>query len=296
VVVVARSALFHRHHVTRRLVEQGDPHSIEDGCNPWMAPERFTAKGRDGITDIYGIIVRPSGFDESKSYPVLEHIYAGPQDFYTPKAFSRLRSLREWADEGYVVVKLDGMGTNWRSKEFHDVCFKNLHDGGLPDRIAWIRAAGSTRPWMDLSRVGIQGTSAGGQSAATAALRHGGFYRAAAADSGCHDNRVDKLWWNEQWMGYPVDGSYAASSNTEFVAAGVYSSAAMGQLMLIVGELDDNVDPASTLELARALDEASRDYELVVVPGGTHGCGGSGDALRRQKAFFRQHLLGSAKR
>jgi dipeptidyl aminopeptidase/acylaminoacyl peptidase len=253
----------------------------------WSPPEIFTAPGRDGKTMIYGIIVRPSNFDPAKKYPVLEDIYAGPQDFFTPKAFSNLTSYREWADKGYVVVKLDGMGTNWRSKTFHDVCYKNLKDAGFPDRIAWIKAAAETRPWMDLSRVGIKGGSAGGQNAGGALLFHGDFYKVAAADSGCHDNRMDKIWWNEQWMGYPVDKSYEDSSNV------VHAAKLQGALMLIVGDLDDNVDPSSTLQVVNALNVANKDYELLFIPGGRHGCGSSPYGIRRQRDFFRRHLLES---
>jgi len=251
----------------------------------WNPPEIFAAKGRDQQTLMYGIIIRPSDFDPSKRYPVLENIYASPHDFSTPKSFSALEDHRERADQGYVVVQLDGMGTNWRGKAFHDVCYKNLKDAGLPDRIAWMQAAASTRPWMDLSRVGIYGCSAGGQSAVAALLHHGEFYKAAAADSGCHDNRMDKIWWNEQWMGYPVDESYRNSSN-------VYHAAKLrGALMLIVGELDRNVDPSSTLQLVNALIKADKDHDLLFIPGGSHGCGGSPYALRRQRDFFRRHLL-----
>lgn len=250
----------------------------------WVAPERFVAPGRDGTTPIYGIIVRPADFNESKSYPILEDIYAGPHSFFTPKAFAETASLRDWANEGYIVVKLDGMGTNWRSKAFHDVCHKNLKDGGLPDRIAWITAAASTRPWMDTSRVGIFGGSAGGQNAAAAVLHHGDFYKAAAADCGCHDNRMDKIWWNEQWMGYPIDESYTESSNV------THAGKLNGALMLIVGELDDNVDPSSTMQLVHALNENDKDYEFVFFPGAGHGCGGSKYGLRRQRAFFKKHL------
>jgi dipeptidyl-peptidase 4 len=253
----------------------------------WSPPEIFTAPGRDGKTIMYGIIIRPSKFDPTKKYPIMEDIYAGPQDFFTPKAFSTLTSYREWADKGYVVVKLDGMGTNWRSKAFLDVCYKNLKDAGFADRKAWIRAAAETRPWMDLSRVGIKGGSAGGQNAAAALLFHGDFYKAAAADSGCHDNRMDKIWWNEQWMGYPIDKSYEDSSNV------VHADKLQGALMLIVGDLDDNVDPSSTLQVVNALNVANKDYELLFIPGGRHGCGSSTYGRRRQSDFFRRHLLDS---
>ncbi|KPM46421.1 hypothetical protein AK830_g127 [Neonectria ditissima] len=250
----------------------------------WVAPETFSAPGRDGETPIFGIIVLPADFDETKSYPVLDDVYAGPQDFHTPKTFSTLERQRRWADQGYIVVQIDGMGTNWRGKKFHDVCYKNIHDSGLPDHIAWLKAAAGSRPWMDLSRVGIFGASAGGQSAVAGLLHHGDFFKAAAADSGCHDNRMDKLWWNELWMGYPVDEAYEQSSNA------THAAKLEGALMLIVGELDRNVDPASTLQLVHALNKADKEYELLVVPGGGHGCGASGYALRRQERFFQRHL------
>lgn len=135
------------------------------------------------------------------------------------------------------MVQLDGMGTNWRSKDFHKICYKNLKDAGLPDRITWIKAAAKTRLWMDLSRVGIRGTSAGGQNAGAALLFRGNFYKVGIADSRCHDNRMDKLWWNEQWMGYPVDKPYEDSSNV------AHAGKLKGALMLIVGKLDTNVRP-----------------------------------------------------
>ncbi|OHE91663.1 hypothetical protein CORC01_13053 [Colletotrichum orchidophilum] len=191
-----------------------------------------------------------------------------------------------WAKQGYVVVQIDGMGTNWRSKKFHDVCWKNLKDAGFPDRISWIKAAAETRPWMDTSRVGIFGGSAGGQNAVGALLFHGHFYKAAVADCGCHNNRMDKIWWNEQWMGYPVDKSYEDSSNV------VHASKLTGALLLIVAEMDDNVDPASTLQLVKALNDADKDYEFLYMPGAQHCSGRTKYALQRQERFFRRHLQG----
>ncbi|MFM8420067.1 MAG: DPP IV N-terminal domain-containing protein, partial [Verrucomicrobiota bacterium] len=160
----------------------------------WTTPEPFVAPGRDGSTPIHGILIKPSNFDPSRRYPVVEEIYAGPQGAFVPKEFGRLTRQHAIAELGFVVVQIDGMGTNHRSKAFHDVCWKNLGDSGFPDRIAWLRAAARTRPWMDLSRVGIYGGSAGGQSAARALIAHGDFYRVAVSDCGCHDNRVDKIW------------------------------------------------------------------------------------------------------
>ncbi len=252
----------------------------------WRSPERFSAKGRDGKTDIYGVIFRPTNFGATKKYPVIEQIYAGPHDHFVPKAWSRFNGQQALAELGFIVVQIDGMGTNWRSKAFHDVAWKNIKDAGFPDRIAWMRAAAETRPWMDISRVGIFGGSAGGQNALGALLFHGDFYKAAVADCGCHDNRMDKIWWNEQWMGWPVDESYAASSNV------VNAHRLIGKLMLVVGELDKNVDPASTMQVADALIKADKDFDLLVVPGGGHGAGGSPYGRRRRDDFFVRHLLG----
>lgn len=250
----------------------------------WTPPERFFAPGRDGKTNIYGIMIRPRDFDSLKKYPVLERIYAGPQSFYTPKAFQDLTEYRRVADQGYVLVCVDGMGTNWRSKAFHDICHKNLKDAGFEDRIAWMRAAAESRSWMDLSRVGCYGSSAGGQNAAAAVIHHSSFYKAASASAGCHDNRMDKLWWNELWMGHPVDASYEDCSNI------THAHKLGGSLMLAVGELDTNVDPSSTLRLAHALIEAGKDFDMVFVPGGTHYVSDMAFVMRKQDAFFRKHL------
>ncbi|HLU38647.1 MAG TPA: prolyl oligopeptidase family serine peptidase, partial [Planctomycetota bacterium] len=252
----------------------------------WRPPERFVAKGRDGTTDIYGILITPSTFDSARRYPVIEHIYAGPQGAFVPKAFGIVSEPRALAELGFVVVQIDGMGTNWRGKAFHDVCWRNLGDSGFPDRIAWIRAAAATRPWMDLSRVGIYGGSAGGQSALRALLAHGDFYHVAAADCGCHDNRMDKVWWNELWMGWPVGEHYAQQSNVTLARN------LRGKLLLTVGELDRNVDPASTMQVVNALIEADKDFELIVFPGRGHGAGESPYGVRRRRDFFVRHLLG----
>lgn len=252
----------------------------------WTAPEPFVAKGRDGQTDMWGIICRPTNFDATKKYPVIEYIYAGPGDAYTPKSFQPyFWNLSSLAELGFIVVQLDAMGTSYRGKRFEEVCYKNLQDAGFPDRMAWIRAAAEHYPYIDSTRVGIFGASAGGQEAAAAVLQHGDFYKAAYSACGCHDNRMDKIWWNEQWMGWPVDSSYVRASN-------VWMAPRLSRpLMLVVGELDDNVDPASTLQLAAALQRAGRDFDLVVLPGAHHTLG---DQFGEHKRFdfFVRHLLG----
>ena len=249
----------------------------------WRPPLRFMAAGRDGMTPIWGLAYFPSDFDPSKSYPVIENIYAGPHGQHVPKWFELGGRSREYAELGAVVVQIDGMGTNWRSKAFHDVAAKNLADAGFPDRIAWIRALAAAESGLDLSRVGIFGGSAGGQNAMRAVLDHADFYTVAVADCGCHDNRMDKIWWNEQWMGFPVDESYAKSSNMEDAAR------LGGKLMLVVGALDDNVDPSSTMQVVQKLIDAGKDFELLVVPNGGHGVAESEYGnLRRARFLFRE--------
>ena len=150
----------------------------------WRRPERFVAKARDGKTDIWGVIFRPSTFDKDVMYPVIEKIYAGPHGSFVPKSFRAWHDAQSLAELGFIVVQIDGMGTSNRSKAFHDVCHKNLGDSGFPDRILWMQAAAKTRPWMDLSRVGIYGGSAGGQSALRGMLAHGDFYKVAVSVCG----------------------------------------------------------------------------------------------------------------
>lgn len=266
-----------------RTLETADITALE--AVGWKAPEVFVAKGRDGKTDMWGLIQRPSNFDPNKKYPIIEYIYSGPGDQYVPKSFTPwLYYLQNMAELGFIVVQVDAMTTSYRTREFEEVCYKNLKDGGLPDRIAWIKAAAEKYPYMDIDRVGIYGCSAGGQNALAAVLWHGDFYKAAYAACGCHDNRMDKIWWNEQWMSYPIDSSYVECSNVE------NAYRLERPLMLVVGELDDNVDPASTMQVVNALEKAGKDFELVVIPGAHHTMGESyGDHKRYD--FFVRHLL-----
>lgn len=264
-------------------LEKGDWSALlETG---WRVPERFVAKARDGETEIHGVIFRPSNFDPRRKYPVIEQIYAGPQGAFVPKAFSPMHHPQSLAELGFIVVQVDGMGTNWRSKAFHNVCWKNLGDAGFPDRILWMKAAAEKDPALDLSRVGIYGGSAGGQNAMGALLFHPEFYKVAVADCGCHDNRMDKIWWNEAWMGWPIGPEYAEQSNV------TNASKLRGKLLLFVGELDRNVDPASTMQVVNALIQAKKDFDFVVFPGAGHGAGGGRYGERRKRDFFVRHLL-----
>ncbi len=264
-------------------LERGDASALL--ASGWRAPEPFVAKARDGVTDIWGVIVRPTNFDPSRRYPVIENIYAGPQDSFVPKNFTAFNAMHAVAELGFIVVQIDGMGTSNRSKAFHDVAWKNLGDAGFPDRILWHKAVAATYAWYDITRVGIYGTSAGGQNSLGALLFHPEFYTVAFSAAGCHDNRMDKIWWNEQWMGWPIGPEYAAASNMENAAK------LQGKLLLLVGELDTNVDPSSTMQVVNALIKADKVFDLLVIPGANHTSGGPyGD--RKRNDFFVHHLLG----
>lgn len=280
-----------------RQVEQGDITALR--AAGWRAPESFVAKGRDGVTDIWGLVVRPRDFDPARRYPVIENIYAGPHDSFVPKGFwpfghhsggDKVIGMQALADLGFIVVQIDGMGTSNRSKAFHDVAWKNLGDSGFPDRIAWHQALAARDRSYDISRVGIYGASAGGQSTLGALLFHPQFYRAGVAWNGCYDNRMDKISWNEQWMGWPVDDSYARASGVD------NAYRLQGELLLIVGEQDSNVDPASTMQVVDALIRAGKDFDLLNIPGGEHTVGRSTGPIdyahRRQFDFFVRHLQG----
>jgi hypothetical protein len=239
----------------------------------WKPPEVFTALGRDGKTDIWGVIYRPLNFDPAKKYPVIESIYAGPQGNFVPKRFNV--AIQALTELGFIVAQIDGMGTANRSKTFQEVAFQNLADAGLPDRILWHKAVAAKYPYYDITRVGVYGTSAGGQNAMGALLFHPEFYKVGVANSGCHDNRMDKIWWNEHWMGWPVGPQYAASSNVD------NAYRLQGKLLLVVPELDTNVDPSSTYQVVNALIKANKRFDFLTVPGGNHGAGGA----------YYQHLL-----
>jgi dipeptidyl aminopeptidase/acylaminoacyl peptidase len=269
-------------------VERGDISELAK--TGWQPPEVFTAKGRDGKTDIWGVIVRPTNFDPSRKYPVIENIYAGPQGSFVPKSFLAYSNMMAQAEIGFIVVQIDGMGTSNRSKAFHDVAWKNLGDAGFPDRIFWHKAVAEKYPWYDITRVGIYGGSAGGQNSVGGLLFHPEFYKAAVSYAGCHDNRMDKIWWNEQWMGWPIGAQYSASSNVD------NAYRLQGDLLLVVGEMDTNVDPSSTMQVVHQLIKHNKNFDLLVIPGANHGAGRSdryaayGD--RKRYDFFVRHLLG----
>ncbi len=269
-------------------IETGDITALTK--SGWKAPEVFVAKGRDNTTDIWGLVWKPKNFDPSKKYPVIEYIYAGPHGTHTPKTFAAYSGMQAQAELGFIVVQMDGMGTSNRSKAFHDVAWQNIKDAGFPDRIKWHQAFAATHAWYDITRVGIYGGSAGGQNAMAALLFHPELYKVAVSYAGCHDNRMDKIWWNEQWMGWPIGPQYSASSNVD------HAHLLQGKLLLMVGELDTNVDPASTMQVVNALIKANKNFDLLIYPGEDHNAGRGGQYAdygeRKRFDFFVRHLMG----
>lgn len=272
----------------------------------WVAPEPFVIKARDQLTDIYGLLYKPSNFDANKSYPVLNYLYPGPQSgSIGTRSFRASRSDKQaLAELGFIVVELDAMGTPGRSKSFHDAYYGNMGDNGLPDQIAGIRQLAAQNPWMDLDRVGIWGHSGGGFASTAGILRYPEFYKVAVSGSGNHDNRNYEDDWGERWQGLlesypesnPLDsdaGSAAGTTNYDNQANQLLAANLQGKLLLAHGMLDTNVHPSSTLLVVEALIEAEKDFDLVILPNAGHGYGNRRYFTKRRWDYFVEHLKGS---
>ncbi len=253
----------------------------------WKFPEPFHGKAGDGTTDLYGLIWKPSNFDPSKKYPVIEQVYTGPQGFFVPKTFAMAMRLQSMAEVGFVVVMVDGRGTTGRSRAFHEFSYHNL-GGSFADHVNMIKQMAEKNPYMDITRVGIYGTSAGGYGSAHAFLLFPDFYKVCVSISGDHDARLDKAWWNELYQGYPVGSDYVEQSNEEL------ASHLKGHLLLVHGDIDDNVHPVGTMRLADALMSANKSFDMLLVPNMYHGESGvhAQYLARRRWDYFVQYLLG----
>lgn len=264
-------------------LERADTEQL--GETGWKPPEPFEVVADDDETDIYGIMWRPSNFDSSKQYPVIEHIYTGPHDYHVPKAFDAYRSsAQSIAELGFIVVMVDGRGTGRRSKAFRDHSYKNLSRDGIEDHKATLRQLAEEHSYIDLSRVGIYGHSAGGYDSSRALLQHPDFYDVAVSSSGNHDHRLDKASWNEMWMGYPVDNHYREQSNIAI------ADQLEGELLLVHGELDQNVHPAATLQFANALMESNKDFDMIIIPNKHHSLDDHPYFIRSRWDYFVKHL------
>ena len=220
----------------------------------WRAPEVFVAKGRDGKTDIWGIIIRPTNFDPAKKYPVIENIYAGPQGSFVPKTFGAVSArCRRWPSSASSSCRSTAWARRIDRRHFTTSRGRTSATPGFPDRILWHKAVAAKYPYYDITRVGIYGASAGGQNSLGGLLFHPEFYKVAVSYCGCHDNRMDKIWWNEQWMGWPLGPQYAASSNVD------NAHRLQGDLLLVVGELDTNVDPCVDDAGRESADQAQQE-------------------------------------
>ena len=266
------------------ILEADDTKLIKKG---YIYPENFVAKGRDGQVDIYGTVFRPSNFDPNKKYPVIESIYPGPHNFFAIKNFSAYYSRESaMAQLGFIVVMIDGQGSFGRSKAFRDVCYKNLKDAGLPDRVAWIKALAAKYGCIDLDRVGIYGHSAGGYAAVRAMLDYSEFYKVCVSSSGNHDNRLGgAAGWAEVWMGYPIGPQYDECSNI------LDANKLQGHLLLLHGEVDDNVPMTTTLRLANELNKYGKNFQMVIAPNDNHALD-ENFWTRHRWNFFVEHLLG----
>jgi dipeptidyl aminopeptidase/acylaminoacyl peptidase len=265
-----------------RVLEKTDASALlETG---WKYPEAFQGKAADGTTDLYGLIWRPSNFDASKKYPVIEQVYTGPQGFFVPKTFVAPLRLQAMAELGFVIVMVDGRGTTGRSRAFHQFSYRNL-GGSFEDHVAMIKQVAARFPFMDIARVGIYGTSAGGYGAAHAMLVFPQFYKVCVSISGDHDARLDKAWWNELYQGYPVLEDYAAQSNVTM------ADKLAGHLLLEHGDVDDNVHPVETMRFVDALIKANKSFDMLLVPNMAHG-EANNYLVRRRWDYFVEHLLG----
>ena len=286
-------------------LEEADTSALVDAG--WVAPEAFVVKARDQLTDLYGLLYRPSNFDPARSYPVLNYLYPGPQSGSVgSRSFQPARRDKQAVAElGFIVVEVDAMGTPGRSKSFHDVYYGNMGDNGLPDQITTIRQLAAERPWMDLDRVGIWGHSGGGFASTGAILRYPEFYKVAVSGAGNHDNRNYEDDWGEKWQGlletFPEsdsvaegedDGSSAPRTNYDNQANQLLAENLQGKLLLAHGMLDDNVHPSNTLLVVQALIEAEKDFDLVVFPEARHGFGNGRYFMKKRWDYFVEHLLG----
>lgn len=259
----------------------------------WKFPERFKVKAADGVTDIYGMIVKPIKFDPEKKYPVIDAIYPGPQVIRTPISFSGIFAAWLWepvalAELGFIVVTIDGRGTPFRSKAFHDFSYGNFKDAGaLQDHIAGFRQLSATRPYMDLSRVGIFGHSGGGFASTRAIFLYPDFYKVAVSAAGNHDQRGYNAGWGEKYQGL-LDGDNYLNQVNASIAKNL-----KGKLLLSYGDMDDNVHLALTLQVVDALIKANKDFDMLVLPNGNHGYGAAMPYHTRRKwDYFVKHLLG----
>ena len=259
----------------------------------WQPPQRITVKARDGVTDLYGLLFRPTDFDPSKKYPIINHIYPGPQTGSVgSRQFAASRAdTQALAELGFVVVEIDGMGTPWRSKRFHEKYYGDMGDNTLPDQVAAIQELARRHAWIDVDKVGIWGHSGGGFASTAAMFRHPDFFKVGVSQAGNHDNRNYEDDWGERYQGLLEENrdgtdNYTVEANQEF------AKNLRGKLMLAHGTMDNNVPPYNTYLVVDALIKANKDFDLVMIPNAAHGYGNASNyMMRRRWDYFVRWLL-----
>jgi dipeptidyl aminopeptidase/acylaminoacyl peptidase len=260
----------------------------------WTPPIPFTVKARDGVTDLHGLMYRPTDFDSTRSYPILNYLYPGPQSGSVgSRSFSAARSdKRAIAELGFIVVEVDAMGTPTRSKSFHDAYYGDMGDNGLPDQITMIEQLAARHSWMDVDRVGIWGHSGGGFAAADAIMRYPDFYKVAVSQAGNHDNRLYEDDWGERYHGLLVEHP-DGTTNYDNQANQLLAPNLRGKLLIAHGTLDGNVPPYSTLIVVNELIRHNKDFDLIMFPNRRHGFGNEPYMMRRRWDYFVKWLMGA---
>jgi len=259
----------------------------------WKPPMPITVKDRGGVGDLYGLLYRPTNFDPSRKYPIVNRIYPGPQTGSVgSRQFSAARAdSQALAELGFVVVEIDGMGTPWRSKRFHAAYYGNMGDNTLPDQVAGMKELASRYPWIDIDRAGIFGHSGGGFATAAAMFRYPDFFKVGVSQAGNHDNRVYEDDWAEKWQGL-LEKKPDGTTNYDNQANQLVAHQLKGKLLLAHGSMDTNVPFYSTLLVVDALIKANKDFDLIIFPNRGHGFGNEPYMVRRRWDYFVRHLLG----
>ena len=259
----------------------------------WKPPTSFTVKARDGVTDLYGLMFKPTNFDAAKKYPIVNHIYPGPQTGSVgSRSFSAARGdCQALAELGFIVVEIDGMGTPWRSKKFHEAYFGNLGDNTLPDQVTGMKQLAQRYPWIDLDRAGIYGHSGGGYATAGAMFHYPDFFKVGISEAGNHDNREYEDDWAEKWQGLLKTNSDGTTSYDN-QANELFAKNLKGHLLLAHGTMDNNVPPYNTLLVVNELIKANKDFDLLLLPNRNHGFGNEAYMVRRRWDYFVRYLLG----
>jgi dipeptidyl-peptidase 4 len=260
----------------------------------WQAPMSFIVNARDGVTDLHGLMYKPTALDPSKKYPIVNHIYPGPQSgSIGGRQFSPARGdAQALAELGFVVVEIDGMGTPWRSKTFHEAYYGDMGDNTLPDQVSGMQQLARRYPWIDIDRAGIYGHSGGGYAAAGAMFRYPDFFKVGVSEAGNHDNRNYEDDWAEKWQGL-LQANPDGTTNYDNQANQLVARNLKGKLLLAHGTLDANVPPYNTLLVVDALIKANKDFDLLLLPNRGHGFGNEPYMIRRRWDYFVRHLLGA---